>query len=76
MPDLETLLAVACPRRTVPPSGVQQTTSVRVPMLAGANTVKVSNDAESAPDLDRLSLAWRRVSRVAGSGTSLLRAPL
>jgi hypothetical protein len=33
-----------------------QTTSVRVTLQAGANTIKVSNDTVSAPDLDRLSL--------------------
>ena len=33
-----------------------QTTSVRVTLQAGPNTIKVYNDAVSAPDLDRLSL--------------------
>jgi hypothetical protein len=33
-----------------------QTTSIPVTLQAGANTIKVHNDEESAPDLDRLSL--------------------
>ncbi|WBB64130.1 alpha-L-fucosidase [Streptomyces sp. WMMC500] len=33
-----------------------RTTSVPVTLKPGTNTIKVSNDAESAPDLDRLSL--------------------
>jgi Alpha-L-fucosidase/Carbohydrate binding module (family 35)/NPCBM-associated, NEW3 domain of alpha-galactosidase len=33
-----------------------ETTSVRVTLQAGPNTIKVYNDAASAPDLDRLSL--------------------
>jgi len=37
-------------------NSTMQTTSVRVPLRAGANTVRISNDAEAAPDLDRLSL--------------------
>jgi len=44
----------------VPVSGVGNntpyTTSVRVTLRAGANTIKIHNDEESAPDLDRLSL--------------------
>jgi hypothetical protein len=34
-----------------------QTTSVPVTLKAGANTIKVYNDEEAAPDLDRLSLS-------------------
>jgi hypothetical protein len=45
---------------TVPVSGVGNgtpyTTSVPVTLRAGANTIKIYNDAEAAPDLDRLSL--------------------
>jgi hypothetical protein len=33
-----------------------QTTSVRVTLKAGANTIKIHNDQVAAPDLDRLSL--------------------
>ena len=33
------------------------TTSVRVPLAAGPNTITIGNDADSAPDLDRVSLA-------------------
>jgi hypothetical protein len=33
-----------------------ETTSVPVTLRAGANTIRIHNDAESAPDLDRLSL--------------------
>jgi hypothetical protein len=33
-----------------------QTTSVKVTLQAGANTIKVYNDQVGAPDLDRLSL--------------------
>ncbi len=33
-----------------------QTTSIRVTLQAGANTIKIYNDQVSAPDLDRLSL--------------------
>jgi hypothetical protein len=32
------------------------TTSVPVTLRAGANTIKIHNDTEAAPDLDRLSL--------------------
>jgi len=32
------------------------TTSVRVTLQAGANTIKIYNDPAAAPDLDRLSL--------------------
>jgi len=32
------------------------TTSVRVTLKSGANTIRIHNDTESAPDLDRLSL--------------------
>jgi hypothetical protein len=43
-----------------PVSGVgnttAETTSVRVPLQAGANTIKIHNDDAAAPDLDRLSL--------------------
>lgn len=35
------------------------TTSVPVTLQAGANTIKVYNDGEAAPDLDRLSLGER-----------------
>jgi hypothetical protein len=44
----------------VPVSGVGNTTvqtaPVRVPLTAGPHTVKIHNDADAAPDLDRLSL--------------------
>ncbi|BBJ45378.1 hypothetical protein SSPO_080960 [Streptomyces antimycoticus] len=33
-----------------------RTTSIPVTLKPGANTIKISNDTESAPDLDRLSL--------------------
>jgi hypothetical protein len=33
-----------------------QTASLRVPLRAGANTIRVYNEADSAPDLDRISL--------------------
>ncbi|MER8157588.1 alpha-L-fucosidase [Streptomyces sp. NPDC094472] len=33
-----------------------RTTSIPVTLKSGANTIKISNDTESAPDLDRLSL--------------------
>jgi len=33
-----------------------ETTSIRVPLRAGANTIRIHNDDEAAPDLDRLSL--------------------
>jgi hypothetical protein len=43
-----------------PVSGVgnttAETTSVRVALQAGANTIKIHNDGDAAPDLDRLSL--------------------
>jgi hypothetical protein len=44
----------------VPVSGVGNdtpaTVSVPVTLRAGANTIKIHNDENSAPDLDRLSL--------------------
>jgi hypothetical protein len=33
-----------------------ETTSIRVPLQAGTNTIKIQNDDEAAPDLDRISL--------------------
>jgi hypothetical protein len=33
-----------------------ETTSVRVQLRAGSNTIKIHNDGDAAPDLDRLSL--------------------
>jgi len=32
------------------------TTSVPVPLTAGANTIRIGNDRAGAPDLDRISL--------------------
>lgn len=33
-----------------------RTTSLPVTLKPGANTIEISNDTESAPDLDRISL--------------------
>ena len=40
-----------------PPIFAAQTTSVRVSLRAGANTIRIANDADVAHDLDRLSIA-------------------
>jgi len=33
-----------------------QTASLHVPLRTGANTIRIYNDADTAPDLDRISL--------------------